>query len=140
MREYLVKVRFALSGLSVFKIKTDNIYRIVGKIFSTSIEHIERIDYSRHTPEREQFWIDEGYKINGYTEPVLSEDQSTADVAKVKHGEWFSLTECSNAGVYCSVCHKKVYKEDYAWCSKRNKLRSNYCPNCGAKMDGGKAE
>lgn len=60
-----------------------------------------------------------------------------ADVAPVMYGEWVSLTDCANAGVYCSVCHKKVYKEDYAWCNKRNKVRSNYCPNCGAKMKDG---
>ena len=58
-----------------------------------------------------------------------------ADVAPVRHGVWISLTDCSNAGVYCSVCHKKVYKEDYAICNRKNKLRSDYCPNCGAKMD-----
>lgn len=74
MKEYLVKVRYALSGLRVFKVKTDNIYRVVGKFYCTSIEHIERIDYSRYTPEREQFWIDEGYKIGSYTEPILSEE------------------------------------------------------------------
>lgn len=51
-----------------------------------------------------------------------------------KCGYWISLTECANAGVYCSVCHKKVYKEDYAWCNRKNKLRSDYCPHCGAKM------
>ena len=49
-------------------------------------------------------------------------------------GYWISLTDCANAGVYCSVCHKKVYKEDYAYCNTKNKLRSNYCPHCGAKM------
>ena len=49
-------------------------------------------------------------------------------------GHWISLTECANAGVYCSVCHKKVYNEDYAWCNRKNKLRSDYCPHCGAKM------
>ena len=49
-------------------------------------------------------------------------------------GYWVSLTDCANAGVYCSVCNKKVYKEDYAWCNRKNKLRSAYCPNCGAKM------
>ena len=49
-------------------------------------------------------------------------------------GHWISLTECANAGVYCSACHKKVYKEDYAWCNRKNKLRSDYCPHCGAKM------
>ena len=51
-----------------------------------------------------------------------------------EHGYWVSLTDCANAGVYCSVCRKKVYKEDYAWCNRKNKLRSDYCPHCGAKM------
>lgn len=51
-----------------------------------------------------------------------------------KHGYWVSLTDCANAGVYCSVCHKKVYKEDYARCNRKNKLRSDYCPHCGSKM------
>ena len=59
----------------------------------------------------------------------------SADVAPVRHGKWISLTECANEGVYCSVCNKKVYKADYAWSNKRIKVRSNYCPNCGAKMD-----
>ena len=48
-----------------------------------------------------------------------------------KHGSWFLLDECANAGVYCSVCHKKVYKTDYA----NQKIKSKYCPNCGAIMD-----
>lgn len=64
-------------------------------------------------------------------------NRPAADVAPVVHGHWISLTDCSNAGVYCSICHKKVYKEDYAWCNRKNKVRSSYCPNCGAKMDGG---
>lgn len=58
-----------------------------------------------------------------------------ADVTPVRHGRWVSLTDCSNAGVYCSVCQKKVWEEDYAWCNKQNKLRSPFCPHCGAKMD-----
>ena len=29
-------------------------------------------------------------------------------------GHWVSLTDCANAGVYCSVCHKKVYKKEGA--------------------------
>ena len=29
------------------------------------------------------------------------------------------------------VCHKKVYKTDYA----NQKIKSKYCPNCGAIMD-----
>lgn len=58
----------------------------------------------------------------------------TADVAEVKRGYWCLLDECANEGVYCSACHKKVYKADYA----NQKLKSPYCPNCGAKMGGGK--
>lgn len=60
------------------------------------------------------------------------------DVAPVVHGRWISLAECANEGVYCSICKKKVWKSDYAWCSKkrRNKLGFNYCPYCGARMDG----
>lgn len=65
------------------------------------------------------------------------ENFPNADVAPVRHGRWIPLTECANEGVYCSICKKKVWKSDYAQCSKksRNKLESNYCPNCGAKMD-----
>lgn len=74
MKEYLVKVRYALSGLRVFRVRTDNIYRIVGKFYCTSLERIDRIDYSIYTSEREKFWISEGYEVNNYTEPKLSED------------------------------------------------------------------
>ena len=56
----------------------------------------------------------------------------TADVVEVKHGEWFLLDECANEGVYCSVCRKKVYRTEYA----NQKIKSKFCPNCGAKMDG----
>ena len=75
----------------------------------------------------------------GYFESAI-ENKKIADYL-IKHGVtvqecgyWISLTDCSNAGVYCSVCHKKVYKEDYTWCNRKNKLRSDYCPHCGAKM------
>lgn len=48
-----------------------------------------------------------------------------------KQGHWMLLDECSNAGVYCSICHKKVYRTDYA----NQKIKSKYCPNCGSIMD-----
>ena len=66
-----------------------------------------------------------------YADAVLLQIQQApaADVEPVKRGEWLVLDECSNAGVYCSRCHKKVYKERYA----NVKEQSDYCPNCGAK-------
>lgn len=54
------------------------------------------------------------------------------DFQLVKHGYWYLLDDCANEGVYCSVCNKKVYKTDYA----NQRIKSNYCPNCGAKMGG----
>ena len=57
----------------------------------------------------------------------------TLDVAPVLHGRWVFLDECYNEGVYCSACHKKVYKKCYA----NQKIKSKFCPHCGAKMDGG---
>lgn len=74
--------------------------------------------------------------LKAENERLRAENAASVDAVEVVHGEWNSLTDCSNAGVYCSVCHKKVWKEDYAWCNRKNKIRSNYCPNCGAKMDG----
>ncbi len=68
------------------------------------------------------------------TAPHTAEDLIANGVTVQECGYWVSLIDCANAGVYCSVCHKKVYKEDYAWCNRKNKLRSDYCPHCGAKM------
>ena len=56
----------------------------------------------------------------------------TIEMNDIKHGSWHLLDNCSNAGVYCSECHKKVYKEYYA----NVKMKSKFCPNCGAIMDG----
>lgn len=61
------------------------------------------------------------------------DDQPTIEAEPVRHGEWELIADCANEGVYCSNCHKKVYKADYA----NQKLKSKRCPNCGAKMDGG---
>ena len=75
-----------------------------------------------------------GYKGNDCTFEQGADWLIAHGVTVQECGHWVSLTDCANAGVYCSVCHKKVYKEDYAWCNRKNKLRSDYCPHCGAKM------
>ena len=75
----------------------------------------------------DEWWFEE--KIKKIADHLISNGITVQEC-----GYWVSLTDCANAGVYCSVCHKKVYKEDYAWCNRKNKLRSDYCPHCGAKM------
>ena len=48
-----------------------------------------------------------------------------ADVAPVRHGRWIASHDEFCA---CSICKYPVY---VGW------NQTNYCPNCGAKMDGG---
>lgn len=68
---------------------------------------------------------------------ALVERQPDADVVEVRHGEWIDKPSgryCHMAS-WCSVCGNK---------SGIGGIESNrhkpYCPNCGAKMDGGKPE
>lgn len=49
-----------------------------------------------------------------------------ADVEEVKHGRWIEKI----GRAMCSVC------ADECW--SYSAMEYNYCPNCGAKMDGGK--
>ena len=55
----------------------------------------------------------------------LIRDAPAADVAPVRHGRW---VDTDSEFAQCSLCKYPVYA---AWNA------TNYCPNCGAKMDGG---
>lgn len=70
--------------------------------------------------------LDEG-KFDCLMDGNRSINQS-ADVAPVVHGRW---EKCDNLKPKCSVCGEYHL---YAWSDYR---KCNYCPNCGAKMDGG---
>lgn len=62
---------------------------------------------------------------------------TAADVVDVRHGEWVEGAEHFTNGFYeaeCSECGNYI-----RW-NEGNSGDWNYCPNCGAKMDGGKHE
>lgn len=80
MKTYLLKVKQYDTTvrdyrLKVYKVTTDNVYRVIGKIYCTALEEIKRIDYSEWTQEREDFWIEYGYEISQYHEPKLCEEK-----------------------------------------------------------------
>lgn len=53
----------------------------------------------------------------------------TADVAPVVHGRWIEQEKYTFGTMYdCSICSTRILDNGHSW---------NYCPNCGAKMDGG---
>lgn len=57
----------------------------------------------------------------------LQQDVPTVDVALVMHGEWEPIIN--------------AYRELEGWmckcCGTETKQKSNYCPSCGSRMDGG---
>ena len=55
----------------------------------------------------------------------IMDNLPAADVVEVKRGEWQKLRRIQGVKYYmCSLC------------SEMAKNEHNYCPNCGAKMDG----
>ena len=52
-----------------------------------------------------------------------------ADVAQVRHGRWIEKEKYTFGVMYdCSICDNRILDNGHSW---------KYCPNCGAKMDGG---
>ena len=52
-----------------------------------------------------------------------------ADVSPVRHGRW------NDGDPYCPICRKDKFRglDADVWAD----WKPDYCPNCGAKMDGG---
>lgn len=48
---------------------------------------------------------------------------------EVRHGRW----KKKNGEIYCTNCKKSKWSESFELMLRR----FNYCPHCGAKMDGG---
>ena len=59
---------------------------------------------------------------------LIPKDTPAADVTPVKHGHWVKEKSDVLIHWHCSICKNCYYLEE---------PNANYCPNCGAKMDGG---
>lgn len=59
---------------------------------------------------------------------ALPSAQSTIEAVEVVHGEWQD-----------EQCGRWIYAKCNL-CGKVQDVRSNYCPNCGANMDGNRRE
>lgn len=63
----------------------------------------------------------------------LTQEQAKKIISVLKEqeiGHWIVLKNCSNAGVYCSECHTKVF-DNYPF----KKKFSYFCPHCGTRME-----
>ena len=53
----------------------------------------------------------------------------TVDAVEVVHGRWIEQEKYTFGVMYdCSICDNRILDNGHSW---------NYCPNCGARMDGG---
>lgn len=76
------------------------------------------------------------YEDTGLTPEEIEnlKDQSASDVAEVVHGEWLE----NDGRCYCNRCFEFSCTVMDDTGTIYNDL-TKFCPNCGAKMDGGKA-
>lgn len=65
----------------------------------------------------------------------------SVEVEPVRHGEWVKDKErntycsCCNAYIPTVHCHQDYQDSEFDW--EEEIEETNYCPNCGTKMDGG---
>ena len=51
------------------------------------------------------------------------------EISRVRHGRWIEKEKYTFGIMYdCSLCENRILDNGHSW---------NYCPNCGAKMNGG---
>ena len=103
-------------------------------------EYIEREAALREIERREEFMVGNKY-ISVSAMKLFVANRPAADVVPVVHGRWeevdwvemesggHELIRTPNAALRCSNC-RNCFKKELLW-------KHNYCPNCGAKMDGG---
>ena len=90
----------------------------------------EREHYPPETAERYSFGVKLPNRFNqamrgGIRKALrLIEIAKAVDAEPVRHGRWMPRTYSISE---CSVCGKLHFAHEDSW---------NYCPNCGAKMDG----
>ena len=60
---------------------------------------------------------------------IIDTDDVVKVFAPVRHGRWIEQEKYTFGVMYdCSICDNLILDNGHSW---------NYCPNCGAKMDGG---
>lgn len=71
--------------------------------------------------------------VGDYEPPLLEsiKDIPAVDAVEVRHGQW--IDDCMD--YICSVCNERVDGEIVFMIDADDMPR--YCPNCGARMDGG---
>lgn len=69
------------------------------------------------------------------------DDLPTIDAEPVRHGEWIeSRSPNGTLQCECSICGDSALSQDNAWGDPIEYYKTDFCPNCGAKMTKEKAD
>ena len=81
--------------------------------------------------DTKRYWHNTGFNGGIVAAKRSIKDAPTVEAVEVVHGRWEPRTDVIGF-VRCSVCHDCNIYDDWP-----DGKKWNYCPNCGAKMDGG---
>ena len=80
---------------------------------------------------RKLIYADDARRVLLQADPKLAyciDNVPAVDAVEVVHAEWGEIYTCHGERLWGYKCSQ---------CEVDNSKKSNYCPNCGAKMDGG---
>ena len=80
---------------------------------------------------RDPYFREDRYPESNLLRMAVKE-QPTIDAVEVVHGEWVVCGDGEYVPFMCSACGKTT-----SWYHAQT---ANYCPNCGARMDGERKE
>ena len=117
-------------ALAENRINVSDVSRIMFVHRNTVLYHIEKIKRVTGYDPLDFFGLCRLVKSVG----MRADEVPTVDAVEVVHGRWESRTDVIGFA-RCSVCHDCNIYDDWP-----DGKKWNYCPNCGAKMDGGSHE
>lgn len=93
------------------------------------VEYVEREEIRRAYEKLTRSYVNGDPYIADWRFDEMIESLHAADVAPVRHGRW------NDGDPYCPICRKDKFSglDADVWAD----WKPDYCPNCGAKMDGG---
>ena len=95
---------------------------------------LEKVQYRLHFDDVISKTIDKCVEITRR----LINDAPTIEAEPVRHGRWerYCDDKFMGYGADGKIKYRKVYTYECDNCRHGTAVKTNYCPNCGAKMDG----
>ena len=98
--------------MGVLKMRSHSTATLMGLTKKELVEYVRMAEHNQEVAE----------------EALNQQAENVKDWHPIRHGEWIVCGDGEYVPFMCSACGKTT-----SWYHKQT---ANYCPNCGAKMDG----